>query len=433
MTELTMNSVSAINTELLKDPTLRLARNAVAVSSATKVALNREAVRSLDTSVSTKVDSWTVANQKKSGRCWIFAGLNSLRGAIMKETAIKDFELSQTYIHFWDKVEKANYFLCAMDELRDRDLTDRTVEKLLHDPIDDGGQWNMFVALVQKYGVVPQYAMPETFSSSNTYAMNRDLASVLRRGALRIRDGVPGAREEALESAFKVITTHLGVPPETFQWQYRTKDDDFVREGTLTPLDFAQRYLPDDLGDYVCVVNDPRNAFGELYTVEYLGNVVGAPPVTYVNAPIEVLRDAVRDSLIDATPVWFGCDTEVQAYSDAGLWDAHLFDYEGLYGVNFDMSKTQRLLTGDSLMTHAMVFTGMDLAEDGTTVNRWRVENSWGTEKADKGFWTMSDSWFEEYVFEVAVPRSAEAEEYRQALTKTPHVLPAWDPMGALA
>lgn len=428
-------AVTALNDEARADSTRRVVRGAIAATDVTKVALDRAVVTGMDTSVSHKTDDWAVADQKRSGRCWIFAGLNSLRGSIMAETGIKDLELSQTYLHYWDKLEKANHFLCAMAELADRPTDDRTVAHLLQDPIEDGGQWNMFVALVEKYGVVPKYAMPETFSSSCTDTMNRDLATVLRRAAWRIRGGVEGAREQGLADAHRILETHLGTPPAEFVWQYRNRDGRFHRGGRMTPTEFADRYLPADLGEYVCVVNDPRNEYGKLYTVEYLGNVVGAAPVTYLNAPMEVLRDAARDTIVAGRPVWFGCDTEAQCDPELGYWDARLHDYEGVYGVALDMDKRARLEARESLMTHAMVLTGVDIADDARTVNRWRVENSWGPTRGEEGFWTMNDSWFTEYVFEIAVHPRALPEEYRAALAGDGEVtaLPAWDPMGALA
>lgn len=451
---------------VVSDLSARIAMNAVTTTDVDKVALNRQRVISLDHSVSHKTDTWAVANQKKSGRCWIFSGLNSMRGNVMSETGIKDFELSQNYVSFYDKLEKANYFLTAMRELADRPIEDRTIQHLLQAPIDDGGQWNMFVALINKYGVVPQYAMPETQSSSNTRHMNRDLASVLRAGATHIRnavaedkahnadsDAVKAIHDETMTSIYRILTIHLGVPPEKFVWQYRTKDNEFVRKGTMTPQEFAATYLPSDLDDYVCVVNDPRSTspYGDTFTVEYLGNVVGAKPVTYLNAPIEVLKKAAVGALVDGNPVWFGCDTLAQSNADQGYWSLDLYDYDTLYGVDLSMSKEDRLLSGDSMMTHAMVFTGVDLVDDSnddfdpTTVTssddlpetvrprRWRVENSWGPDKADKGFWTMDDSWFSENVYEIAVPKARLPKEYQDALSKEPHVLPAWDPMGALA
>ncbi|KQB83120.1 C1 family peptidase [Corynebacterium oculi] len=424
------------NRDIAADTAVRLAGNMVAGTDIDRIALNRKAVTALDTSVSHKVDDWAVANQKRTGRCWIFAGLNSLRGAVMARHNIKDFEFSQAYIHFYDKLEKANYFLSSMADLRERPVDDRTVSHLMATPLEDGGQWNMFVSVVEKYGVVPKYAMPETHSSSNTAKLNRDLLSVLRRGALRLREEQDSEasriRGEVLADVYKILTIHLGVPPERFVWQYRDKEGQFHREGEVTPREFARRYLPEDLGEYVCVVNDPRHDYGARYTVEYLGNVVGAGAVTYLNAPMEVLKEAAVRAVAEGLPVWFGCETSRQGDRETGFWAADLYDYESVYGVEMSLTKAQRLRTGESLMEHAMVFTGVDLDEQGRP-RRWRVENSWGEEKADKGFWTMDDSWFDPYVFEIAVPPRFLPAEVLAARDAEPVVLPAWDPMGALA
>jgi bleomycin hydrolase len=432
--------LAALGDTLRADPSFRVARNAATAANVETVTLDRDVLATTDSSTSVKLDSWSVADQKKSGRCWIFAGLNALRGGdggVIDATGVKDLELSQTYLHYWDKLEKANHFLCAMAGLTDRDIDDRTVQHLLADPVEDGGQWNMFVALVDKYGAVPKYAMPETRSSSDTRAMNRDLATTLRAGATRMRQDGADVREvhrDTLADVHRILTVHLGTPPERFVWQYRDRNDEFHRVGEMTPRDFAARYLPADLGEYVCVVDDPRRTSprGGLFTVEHLGNVVGGAPVTYVNAPVEVIKAAVLESLQDGRPVWFGCDTAAQSYRERGVWDAHLHDYEGFYDVELDLTKEERLLTGESQMTHAMVFTGVDVDDDGRPV-RWRVENSWGPKAAEKGFWTMNDNWFDQYVFEIAVHRDRLPQEYRAALDTTPTVLPAWDPMGALA
>ncbi|MDN5582160.1 MAG: aminopeptidase C [Corynebacterium sp.] len=429
--------LAALGDDLRADASFRMARNAATATNVETVTLDRDVLSTTDSSTSVKLDSWAVADQKKSGRCWIFAGLNALRGDVMETTGVKDLELSQTYLHYWDKLEKANHFLGAMAGLADRDVEDRTVQHLLADPVEDGGQWNMFVALVDKYGAVPKYAMPETRSSSDTRAMNRDLSTALRAGASRMRaDGtdVTSVHRETLADVHRILTVHLGTPPQRFVWQYRDAKGEFHRVGELTPRQFADRYLPGDLDGYVCVVDDPRASSpkGELFTVDQLGNVVGGAPVTYLNAPVDVIKAAALEALQDGTPVWFGCDTAAQSHRERGVWDAHLHDYEGFYGVDLDLTKEQRLLTGESQMTHAMVLTGVDVDEAGRPV-RWRVENSWGPKAAEKGFWTMNDNWFDQYVFEIAVHRDRLPQQYREALDDTPHVLPAWDPMGALA
>ncbi|WP_293769034.1 aminopeptidase C [uncultured Corynebacterium sp.] len=438
MQTLNISDIAARNAQLRADAALKALRNAAAAEGIDKLTLDADLAAELAAPAQHRVDKWGAANQKQSGRCWIFAGLNSLRGGLMETANIKDFEFSQAYTHFFDKLEKANYFLAAMEELAERDITDRTVARLLENPIDDGGQWTMFVATIQKYGVVPKYAMPETASSEQTRFMNRDLETVLRRAAVLIRAGVPGTREQALRDVYRVLVTNLGLPPEEFQWVYRDKDDNYHDEGTLTPQEFAAQYLPADLGEYVCVVNDPRNEYGKLYTVDHLGNVLGTP-VTYLNAPIEVLRDAASASIQGnaarpAAPVWFGCDTDQQSDGEKGIWAARLHDYEAAYGVELTVGKADRLRIHESLMTHAMVFTGVTTDASESGVARWRVENSWGTEKADKGFWSMRDDWFDEYVYEIAVHPSLLPDEYQEALKSTEvTALPLWDPMGALA
>ncbi|ROR72153.1 bleomycin hydrolase [Bogoriella caseilytica] len=424
------------------DVRLKVAQNAVTKNSVDEIALDRDVVMSIDHSMSHVLDKHEATNQKRSGRCWLFAGLNVLRSNAAARMNVKNFEFSQTWLHFWDKLERANYFLEAMLATADRDVDDRTVAHLLANPIDDGGQWNMFVALVRKYGVVPKAAMPETESSSNTGQMNRALRTVLRQGTRDLRalhtagvgdDEIAERKDQVMAAVYRVLAIHLGTPPESFLWQWNDADGTFHRDGQLTPVEFAEKYLGADLEDYVCLVHDPRESSpqGRTFTVEFLGNVADAPPVTYLNVDIDLIRSLTAASIQDGEPVWFGCDTGKQAQRALGYWDAALYDYGSVYDVDFSLTKAERLLHHESLMTHAMVFTGVDL-HDGVP-RRWRVENSWGTDKADKGFWTMNDSWFGEHVFEVAVHRSRLPEELQQRLNEQPITLPAWDPMGALA
>ncbi|MET8472307.1 C1 family peptidase [Streptomyces sp. NPDC006422] len=426
--------------EFAARPANRLMQNAVTQTPVDDIALDRRIVTAIDHSVSHHLDDWKVTNQKRSGRCWMFAGLNLLRVGAARELGVKDFEFSQNYVLWWDKFERANHFLESVIDTSDRDVDDRTVAHLLSDPISDGGQWNMFVALVAKHGLVPKSAMPETESSSATGPMNRALMTVLRQGARDLRraaaDGVDAQRArkaEVLGAVHRVLSIHLGTPPQRFLWQWRDSDQEFHRDGWLTPAEFAEAYVRIPLDEYVCLVHDPRESspVGRTFTVEHLGNIVEAPPVVYLNADIDLLKRLTMEAVVGGEPVWFGCDVAQQMRSDLGIWDAALFDYEAVYDTAFELDKAERLVHHETQMTHAMLFTGVDVV-DGAP-RRWRVENSWGDEKADKGFWTMNDSWFGEHVFEVAVRRSALPPELAAALDEPPIVLPAWDPMGALA
>ena len=438
-------TLAADDLELLRkdfsaNPAYRLAQNAVTRVSIDDVALNREIVNSTDHALSVQLDDWKVTDQQRSGRCWLFAGLNLLRVGAMQKMGLKEFEFSQNFAMFWDKIERANYFLEAVIETADRDIDDRTVAHLLEAAAEDGGQWNMFVAILRKHGLVPKAFMPETQSSSDTGKMNGVLRSLLRQGARSVRaahaNGIEAAREEKAEIlrvVYRVLCIHLGTPPEKFDWQWTDKDKQFHRDGELTPVEFAARYVQLPIEDYVCLVHDPRptSPSGRTFTVEYLGNVLGAPPVTYLNVNMRLMKDIAAKVLKGGEPVWFGCDVGQMMSNDYGIWDARLYDLPGVYGTEFELDKAGRLIFHETLMTHAMLFTGVDIA-DGKT-RKWRVENSWGTERGKDGFYTMNDSWFDEYVFEIAARREVLPESLQQALGTEPIVLPAWDPMGALA
>jgi bleomycin hydrolase len=418
----------------------RLAQNAVTRVTVDDVAIDREILNTVDHSLSTTLDDWKVTNQERSGRCWLFAGLNLLRVGVMRKTGLKEFEFSQNHAMFWDKIERANYFLEAVIETADRDLDDRTVAFLLESVASDGGQWNMFAALVAKHGLVPKGYMPETQSSSNTARMNSVLQYQLRQGTRAVRaaaaeslDQARAVKADILQVIYRVLCIHLGTPPESFDWQWTDKDKEFHRDGVLTPQEFAAKYVELPVADYVCLVHDPRptSPTGRTFTVDYLGNVIGAPPVTYLNVDMSVIKDIAARTIQGGEPVWFGCDVGKMMSSDYAIWDASLYDLPALYDAQFGLDKAARLAYHETQMTHAMLFTGVDVL-DGVT-RRWRVENSWGSERGKDGFYTMNDSWFDQYVFEIAARRDALPAELQQALDAEPIVLPAWDPMGALA
>jgi bleomycin hydrolase len=439
---LSYEHIAAFQHNFRTHPTYRIAQNAVAQTSVDDIALNRDIVTAADHSFSTLLDNWGVTHQKRSGRCWMFAGLNLFRPGAMARMNLKGFEFSQNYLLFWDKLEKANYFLEAILETADRLADDRTVHWLLGNLLSDGGQWNMFVNLIHKYGVVPKHAMPETESSSNTARMNAILKEKLREGARMLRDAVAHGATVAdaqetkhafLQVIYRILAIHLGTPPATVDWQWQDKDRTFHRDGTLTPQEFAAQYITLPLDEYVCLVHDPRSTspYGKTFTVEYLGNVWEGGLTRYLNVEIEVLKDIATRTLLDGEPVWFGCDVGKMLRRDMGIWDAQLFDYASVYDTAFTLNKADRLVYRQTQMTHAMLFTGIDVV-DGMP-RRWRVENSWGEDNGQKGFYLMNDSWFDEYLFEIAARKSYLPAALRAALEEDPIVLPAWDPMGSLA
>ena len=417
-------------------------QNVVTQHDVNDVALDHNIVAESTHSFSTVLDDWGVTNQARSGRCWMFAGLNLFRAESKNLLNVKEFEFSQSYVMFWDKIERANYILEAVIETADRPIDDRVVAWLLHQPLGDGGQWDMFVSLMRKHGVVPKAVMPETESSGNSARMNAGLNYQVRQGARNIRrlyteegglDAMRQAKEEALRAIYQILCIHLGNPPANFDWQWKDKDGEFHRNGQMTPLEFAEKYIATPMEEYVCLVHDPRqsNPPGRTYTVQYLGNVVDGARIKYLNVDIDLMKDIAMRMLLDGKPVWMGCDTGKQMHRDKGLWDAGLFDYASVYNAEFSMDKAERLEYHQTAMTHAMLFTGVDVV-DGKP-RRWRVENSWDDKVGDKGFFLMNDSWFAEYMFEIAAPKSYLPADLQQALDLEPIILPPWDPMGSLA
>ncbi len=437
---ITRKQVVELRKGFAADPSNKVAQNAVTNVQLPDLTLDRNLVQNMDSSFSTKLDDWKVTAQMKSGRCWLFATLNLFRVGAMKKMNLKNFEFSQAHIHFWDKFERANHLLEAIIETADRPVDDRTIHFLLSDPIGDGGQWNMAMNLIRKHGLVPKSAYPESNTSSATRWMNTELKNILRSSACEIRAILEGGgtedearehKEKRIADVWKMLCIHLGTPPKTFDWQWRDKDDKFHRKGRMTPQQFAAEYVDIEWEDYVCIVNDPRNEYYRTYTVDFLQNVAGGPPVVYLNVPSKEMKAVTQRLLEDGMPVWMGCDVGKEMDRKKGLWDADLFDVEGLYGVEYGMDKADRLRHNQTMMTHAMLFTGVDVVNG--RARRWRVENSWGTETGQKGYYTMNDSWYDEYMFEIAAPTSYLNEKMVAGLETEPVVLPAWDPMGSLA
>ena len=434
--------IAELRREFAANRANKVAQNAVVGTSIDTVALDHDIAVATVPSFSHKLDDWGVTNQRQSGRCWMFAGLNLFRVGAMKKMGVKEFEFSQNYTMFWDKFERANYLYEAIIRTADQPLADRTVSFLLEDPLGDGGQWNMFVNLIKKHGAVPKAVMPETQSSSETRKMNSLLRAKLREGSQDLREQYAGGatpealterKDTLLRTIYRILCIHLGTPPERFTWQWSDSDKNFHRDEAMTPQEFAAKYIELPIDEYVCLVNDPRatSPYGRTFTVEYLGNVVGGAIVKYLNIEIGLMKEIAQKVIVGGEPVWFGCDVGKQMERKQGIWDKNLFDYGALYGEEFTQDKAARLDYHETLMTHAMLFTGVDVVDG--TARRWRVENSWGEENGQKGYYTMNDSWFDEYTFEIAARRDLLPAELQAALDQEPIVLPAWDPMGALA
>ena len=384
-----------------------------------------------------------VSDQKASGRCWMFAALNTFRHKVIAGFQLEDFELSQAHTFFWDKYEKSNWFLEQVIATADQELTSRKVKFLLDTPQQDGGQWDMVVSLFEKYGVLPKSAYPESISSSNSRELNQILNKLLRQDAQILRELVAeGAnsaelqakKEELLQEVFNFLAMNLGLPPRRFDFSYRDKDNNFHSERGLTPLTFYQKYVDLKLDDYVSIINAPTadKPYGRSYTVEMLGNVVGSKPVRYLNVEMGRLKELAIAQMQAGETVWFGSDVGQSSNRKAGVMAEGMHDFTASMDIRLTQDKAGRLDYSESLMTHAMVLTGVDLDENGKA-KKWKVENSWGEKVGNKGYFVASDAWMDEYTYQIVVRKEFLTAAELAAYEAEPLVLSPWDPMGALA
>lgn len=446
MKSVTLEDLGAVREQFVEKRANVIAKNAVTAQGIREVARVPEAVAANTGTFDVEVRQGKRCDQKRSGRCWMFASLNTMRTRIIDRYNLKTLELSQAYPLFFDKVEKSNWFLENVLDTLDEPLSGRLMAHLLADPISDGGQWDMFRALVRKYGVVPKEAMPETACSSNTRDMDAYLTRYLRGAAKRLResheagvgtDDLRAMKKEMMGEVTSLLITCLGEPPVQFDVRLRDKDDELVLSGTYTPQEFFDKVVSMPVDDYVSVISAPTvdKPFGHTYTVDRLGNVVEAGGVRYLNLPVERLKELAVAQLQDGLPVWFGCDVVQSFIRDEGIMDTASLDVDGLFGFPVEgcLDRAERLDYGESLMTHAMVLEGVNLDAAGKPT-LWKVENSWGDKRAKDGFDSITDAWFNQYVYQVVVDKRFLSDSERKTYeTEEPTVLAPWDPMGSLA
>lgn len=422
-------------------PSDRALRNALGGTDLMKLALDQDNLRDLDTHFSVRVPSKGITNQKSSGRCWLFTGLNVMRAKAIARHDLGQFEFSQIYPFFYDQLEKANLFLQGIIDTGDRPMEDKTVEWLFRNPISDGGTFTGVADLISRYGVVPKEAMPETYSSENTTRMRQLIGLKLREQGLQLREQVArGAKPAQLEKSktamlaeiYRMLALTLGVPPTEFTWtQYDSKGNP-VKTATYTPQSFLAEYGDPELvgGGYVMLMNDPSREYYKCYEIDYDRHVYDGHNWCYVNLPVEEIKQMAIASLRDGTMMYFSCDVGKFIDRERGTLDVHNYNYDALFGTTFGMDKKQRIQTFASGSSHAMTLMAVDLdASDRPT--KWMVENSWGPTSGHKGHLIMTDEWFDEYMFRLVVERRFATPRVLEILRQKPVRLPAWDPMFA--
>ncbi|HEL1592574.1 TPA: aminopeptidase C [Streptococcus suis] len=443
MSTLDFDFTERLYANYLANPSLQATENAVSHNGLLKSLETRQSAIDNDYVFSIDLTKDAVSNQKASGRCWMFAALNTFRHKLISDFKLENFELSQAHTFFWDKYEKSNWFLEQIIATADQEIGSRKVKFLLDTPQQDGGQWDMVVALFEKYGVVPKSVYPESISSSASRELNQYLNKLLRQDAQILRnllakgaspEEVQTQKENLLQEIFNFLAVNLGLPPRSFDFAYRDKDNVYHRDTNVTPQAFYEKYVGLKLSDYVSIINAPTTdkPYNKSYTVELLGNVVGAPAVRYLNVEMNRFKELAIAQLKAGESVWFGSDVGQSSNRQTGIMATNTYDFSSGLGIHFHQDKAGRLDYSESLMTHAMVLTGVDL-DDNEQPLKWKVENSWGDKVGDKGYFVASDSWMDEYTYQIVVRKEFLTQEELAAYQAQPQVLAPWDPMGALA
>ena len=426
-----LRQISAAYEGNAADKALRNALNSTPINT---LAVSADKIAMIDTHFSDEVKTLGRTDQKSSGRCWLFTGLNVLRARMNAKHDLGAFTFSQNYLFFYDQLEKANLFLQGVIDTRNLPMEDRTVDWLFAHPIGDGGQFTGVSNLVMKYGVVPADVMPETLSANNTSQMSAQIKNKLREDGLRLREAkakdVQAMKVQMLGEIYRMLVLCLGVPPTEFTWARYNSKGEFVSQKTYTPNSFYQEFIGEDLeNNYIMVMNNPAVPYNKVYEIEYDRHVYDGQNWVYLNLPIERIKEMAIASIKDNTALYFSCDVGKFLDRKRGIADLGNFDYESLMGVTFGMDKKERILTHASGSTHAMTLIAVDIKE-GVPV-KWMVENSWGAATGYKGNIIMTDEWFNEYMFRLVVEKKYVPADIMALMGQKPIMLPSWDPMFA--
>ena len=414
-------------------------RNAIANNDLKALAVNLDNQKAMDTHFTYQVTTKGISNQKSSGRCWLFTGLNVMRAKAIARYDLPAFEFSQNYSFFFDQLEKANLFLQAILDTAQKPLDDKKVDWLLHNVLSDGGTFCGVSDVVLKYGLVPKDVMPETHSSENTKQMASLIILKLKEDALKLREMVAAGKKvaalqaekvEMLKVVYRILALNLGVPPTEFDFVRKNAKGEVMETEHHTPQSFLEKYGDKDLlQHYVMLMNDPTRPYYKTYEIDLDRHTYDGQNWVYLNLPTEDIKQMAIESLKDNTAMYFSCDVGKELDSKRGLLDLKNYDYASLLGTSFGMDKKQRIATFASGSSHAMMLAAVDL-KDGKPV-KWMVENSWGATYGHNGYLIMTDEWFDEYMFRLVVEDKYVPTKIKDLFKQKPTLLPAWDPMFA--
>lgn len=437
MCKINSEMITKFQNEYLNNKIFTVGRNALTQNSISNLVYVKEQEKNTQKNFTIDLDNLPVLNQGASRRCWIYSGLEILRKHMIEQYNIEDFIFSSNYISFYDKLEKANFFIETMTELINRDIDDREIEFMLRKGIRDGGYWQNFVNLINKYGIVPEYVFPDTYSSSNTKELNELLSKYLRKFTIEIRknknkNNINEIKEKTLQDVYNILCNCQGIPPNQFDFEFKDKNNKYKIIKNITPLEFFNTYIKIDFEHYHDIINypSPNKPFNKTYTVKHLYNVLGYKENLFLNLNYTRLEEMIIQQLKNGDIVYFSCDNGKYMNNEKGIWNDKQYDYENLFQIDLSLEKGEMLDSRECYFGHTMVITGIELEDN--RIKRFKIKNSWGKSETNSGYWIATPSWMKKYLYQIVIKEDYMLKDEIELLKTKPIELNIWDSLAEL-
>ncbi len=435
MCKINSEMITKFQNEYLNNKIFTVGRNALTQNSISNLVYVKEQEKNTQKNFTIDLDNLPVLNQGASRRCWIYSGLEILRKHMIEQYNIEEFIFSSNYISFYDKLEKANFFIETMTELINRDIDDREIEFMLRKGIRDGGYWQNFVNLINKYGIVPEYVFPDTYSSSNTKELNELLSKYLRKFTIEIRknkNNINEIKEKTLQDVYNILCNCQGIPPNQFDFEFKDKNNKYKIIKNITPLEFFNTYIKIDFEQYHDIINypSPNKPFNKTYTVKHLYNVLGYKENLFLNLNYTRLEEMIIQQLKNGDIVYFSCDNGKYMNNEKGIWNDKQYDYENLFQIDLSLEKGEMLDSRECYFGHTMVITGIELEDN--RIKRFKIKNSWGKSETNSGYWIATPSWMKKYLYQIVIKEDYMLKDEIELLKTKPIELNIWDSLAEL-
>ena len=428
--QISIEQISKFNEEYNKNRNNKIIENSITKNGLENTCIDRQIIMENQPVFNIELPECKRYDQKDSYKCWIYAGINVIKHDISKnlDIDIMKLELSNNYIAFFDKLEKSNNAYENIIELENTSLDYIHKERIIKFCVAEGGYWQWFVAIINKYGIVPMPFMSDAVESTNYQKVSEILAEKVKKDInylLELKnknESIEKLREEKerfLQENYNLLSKILGEPLFKFDYEYKDKDNNYMIYKNMTPIDFRNRFLTLNLNNFVSIGNFPmyNKEYYKVYSKKYLGNIYKSSYANFLNLPIEDLKELTIKQLKDGIPVWMGAHILKLRDKKSGVLDIRLYNYKET--LNFKpLTKKESLDLHDIEMHHAMTFCGVHLVENKPI--RWKVEDSYGDKEKENGYYIMNDNFFNEFVLNVIIEKKYLSKEQLELLEQEP-------------